>query len=262
MGNGVSPAGTGPRGTHSLFWCCAADSDGQSLVGITTTDETITASSSQVSPKWVATTRQECNGIQQIPYYDVDAKTEVKASNGELDGKAASNDDDAEATTADSATPARLTPPSPSKDSPADFGGSWLCMSVTGDMEAFLKDMGLSEGPRRAASVARYGALRQVQNIVQSADSFVVENILDKPVTMRFVVGEGVQKTSDQEGKSILIEPVWDGDVLCVVSKRETGELIANSRRYIDGADMILELRSPSGTVVRRKFQRRLILPG
>jgi len=172
-----------------------------------------------------------------------------------------SDDADAEATTADTATPARLntteTTDGSLRDVPADFGGSWLCIAVTGDMEAFLVDMGLPDSAREAASQARYGALRQVQNIAQAGDTFVVENILDKPVTMRFCVGEGRQRLTDQEGNPLLVDPRWDGEVLCVASRRESGELITNSRRYFEGPAMILELQSPNGTVVRRKFQRR-----
>lgn len=167
------------------------------------------------------------------------------------------DDADAEATTADTATPARTSGTETLREVPSDFGGSWLCIAVSGDMEAFLLDMGLADGPRQAASLARYGALRQVQNIAQAGDTFVVENILDKPVTMRFSVGEGTQRTLDQEGNALLIDPRWDGEVLCVASRKETGELITSSRRYFEGQAMILELQSPNGTVVRRKFQRR-----
>lgn len=240
MGNGASPAASGQHGLLGFFWCCTVDRDGEVVHGVEFPNE---ASSGQ----------HKAHAWQRVASAPSDATADAKKSNADI-----VDDADAEATTADTGTPARNTPQSASKDAPADFGGSWLCVSVTGDMESFLIDMGLAEGARRAASVARYGALRQMQNIAQSGDTFVVENILDKPVTMRFCVGEGVQKTADQEGKPIFIEPVWDGEVLCVASKRESGELIANSRRYIEGADMILELRSPSGTVVRRKFQRRI----
>lgn len=253
MGNGVFPANA--PGTSRFFWCCNVESDSGSIVSImdSKTDEA-SASSMRPRPLPLVTSSAKADDIGTRPKNSDD--TDAKKSNTEVD--------DAEATTADTATPARTTPPSesPAKDSAvAGFAGSWLCVAVTGNMEAFLTDMGVSEGPRKAASVARYGALRQVQNITQSGDSFVVENILDKPVTMRFVVGEGVQKTTDQEGSTIFIEPVWDGEALCVSSKRDSGELIALSRRYLESADMILELQSPKGTVVRRIFQRRLIFP-
>jgi len=138
-----------------------------------------------------------------------------------------------------------------------DFGGSWICVRITGDMEAFLVDMGLSETLRNAARHARYGTGRQVQNIAQVSDAFVIQNILKAPVTMRFRVGGGVQESVDQEGKPILIEPSWDGDALRVTSKRENGELIAHTRRFFEGEFMVLELTSPSGSVVSRVFERR-----
>merc|ERR1712151_690950 len=127
-------------------------------------------------------------------------------------------------------------------DAPSNFRGSWLCTRVAGDMEEFLKDMGLTVQLREAAKAARYGAGHQVQNIAQAGDAFVVQNILKTPVTMRFRVGAGVQKSVDQEGKPILIDARWDRDVLCVTSQKESGDLIANSRRYFEGDNMVLEL--------------------
>jgi len=259
MGNGASPAPPGD-GTPSAsgvlatpFWCCAIDRDTETIVHPMSIEYT------EQAPHGLPV--DSCSPPRKLGFMACDSPAGSSRSGPPklacvplADAKKSINDD--EATTADTA---RNTPPSPSKSPPTDFGGSWLCVGVSGDMEAFLQEMGLAEGPRKAASVARYGALRQVQNITQSGGSFIVENILDKPVTMRFVVGEGVQSTADQEGKPIFIEPIWDGEVLCVVSKKENGELIANSRRYIEGEEMTLELQSPGGTVVKRRFQRRLI---
>merc|ERR1712206_21992 len=103
--------------------------------------------------------------------------------------------------------------------------------------------MGLTEELREAAKVARYGAGHQVQNILRT------------PITMRFKAGVGVQKSIDQEGKPILIDARWEGDVLCVTSQKENGDLIANSRRYFEGEDMVLELTSVKGSVVKRIFE-------
>lgn len=138
-----------------------------------------------------------------------------------------------------------------------DFGGSWICVRIAGDMETFLTDMGLSEVVRKTARDARYGVGRQVQNIAHAGDAFVIQNILQAPLTMRFRVGAGLQESVDQEGKPILIDPSWDGESLRVTSKRESGELIANTRRYFEGDSMVLELTSPQGTIVTRTFERR-----
>jgi len=174
--------------------------------------------------------------------------------------------DDADATTADTTAPSMLSPngklngasSGSSKECPWDFGGSWICTGVSGNMEAFLTDMGLNDQLRSAAATARYGVGRQVQNIAQVGDSFVIQNILKAPVTMRFRVGGGVQGSLDQEGKPIVIEPRWDETgALHVTSKRESGELIAHTRRFFEGEMMVLELTSPLGTVVKRAFERR-----
>lgn len=138
-----------------------------------------------------------------------------------------------------------------------DFGGSWLCVRVTGDVSTFMKDVGLGTRMREAAKAASYGAGRQVQNIAQVGDAIVVQNILKEPVTMRFRVGAGPQSTLDQDGKMVHIDPSWDGDALCVESRREDGTLIAHSRRYMSGDTMVLELASPNGARVRRIFEKR-----
>lgn len=148
-------------------------------------------------------------------------------------------------------------PQASGSDAPTNFRGAWLCTRVAGDMEDFLKDMGLTIQLREAAKAARYGAGHQVQNIAQVGDAFVVQNILKTPVTMRFRAGVGVQKSVDQEGKPILLDARWERDVLCVTSKKENGDLIANSRRYFDGEYMVLELTSVNGSVVKRIFERK-----
>mmetsp|Transcript_20128 Transcript_20128/g.47112 ORF Transcript_20128/g.47112 Transcript_20128/m.47112 type:complete len:222 (+) Transcript_20128:83-748(+) len=140
---------------------------------------------------------------------------------------------------------------------PADFGGSWLCTRVSGDVHGFMKDVGLGPEMCEAAKVAHYGAGRQMQNIAQVGNAFVVQNIVKEPVTMRFRAGAGLQSTPDQEGKQVLIDPHWDGDVLCVRSTRQDGTLVSRSRRYLEGDTMVLELTSPHGAVMRRIFERR-----
>jgi len=145
----------------------------------------------------------------------------------------------------------------PSLDAPAEFAGSWICTQVSGDMSAYLQDMGLTHDLCVAAECTNYGVGLQLQNITQIGDLFVIQNILTAPVTMRFQVGSGVQSVADQEGIPILINPTWDGKTLCVISSRRTGELISNSRRYIQEDNMILQLTSPKGVVVKRIFTRR-----
>eukprot|EP00427_Karlodinium_veneficum_P040395 CAMPEP_0169302154 /NCGR_PEP_ID=MMETSP1016-20121227/68652_1 /TAXON_ID=342587 /ORGANISM="Karlodinium micrum, Strain CCMP2283" /LENGTH=237 /DNA_ID=CAMNT_0009394853 /DNA_START=16 /DNA_END=730 /DNA_ORIENTATION=- len=234
MGNG-SPTGETSPGRR-ITWCCRVESEAEIVNP---------AVEESVNPLGEMTPMMNVNAVSSssshVPLMSVVMDTKKSSSD-------AVDDVDGEATTADTNTPTRNNSQSHSRVPPQDFSGSWLCVAVSGDMEAFLIDMGLPEGPRKAASAARYGALRQ------DGDSIVVENILDKPVTMRFEVGEGVQRTADQDGRLILVHPVWDGEVLCVTSKRESGDLIANSRRLLEADSMVLELSSPSGTVVEEYF--------
>mmetsp|Transcript_39432 Transcript_39432/g.89658 ORF Transcript_39432/g.89658 Transcript_39432/m.89658 type:complete len:235 (-) Transcript_39432:105-809(-) len=170
--------------------------------------------------------------------------------------------DTEDSTTAETQASSTVTRPasmltSAEASSTVDFGGSWLCTRVTGDVSNFMKDVGIAPKMREAARAARYGAGRQMQNIAQVGDAVVVQNILKAPVSMRFRIGAGPQTTLDQDGKTVRINPHWDGDTLCIESRDEDGALIARSRRYLDGETMVLELASPKGTLVRRIFERR-----
>lgn len=138
----------------------------------------------------------------------------------------------------------------------ADFSGSWRCVKVDGEIDRFLADMGLNEILREEACRHKYGAGMQEQHITQSVGSFEIENILKVPIRMKFVADGGVQKSVDQAGRPILIDPCWDGPALLVKSMREDGELIAHTRRYIENDVMVLELTSPQGSIVRRVFDR------
>jgi len=138
-----------------------------------------------------------------------------------------------------------------------DFTGSWRCIRIRGDMEAFLDDMGLRAPLRKAALEANYGAGRQVQHIMQNGDLFEVENVLQSAARMTFHVGGGEQPTFDQVGSPIIVVPWWDGPTLVVASWKKTGEAIARSKRYLVGREeMILEFTSRNGTVVERIFAR------
>jgi len=234
-----------PPAQRGAFWCCASPVDDD--LELVREHQAVSVSGKTAAALSIFDEKHEGTASPKKTY-DLIADTDV----------------DSNATTADTAL--SISNPSPAMGSvrasssataPEDFSGSWICTKVTGDMEKFLTDMGLDENLRKAAGAADYGAGRQYQNIAQVGDSFVVQNILKAPVTMRFHAGAGIQTSVDQEGKSILIDPYWDGNVLCVTSKRKSGELIANTRRRLEGGSMILELESPEGTSVMRFFERR-----
>lgn len=218
------------------MWCCAMEVEGATISHV-----------EEVGQKQKALAQTNGN-MPFVPSagFDEECKDPYDVEN-----------DDADATTAGTgslSSSGKLG--RPSKESAVDFAGSWICARVSGEMEAFLVDMGLSEPLRRAASEARYGIGQQVQNIASDGDDFAIQNILKAPVTMRFRVGGGVQRSLDQEGKPIFIDPSWDGDCLKVTSRRENGDLIAHTRRYLEGDCMVLELTSPQGTSVKRCFDR------
>lgn len=243
----------GQKSSASSWLCCSADSTGS-------TDEVLTKDVKKVFP---SAGFDECHEtfeertLDQVREHTREHTTGPDTYENVLDA-----DVDADATTADT-----MLPPSPltvkgggsssKAEAPTDFGGSWLCVDVTGNMEAFLTDMGLSSVLQEAAKSANYGSGRQVQNIAQVGDTFIIQNILKTPVTMRFQAGGGVQQSVDQEGRPIHINPWWDDEVLCVSSMKENGDPIANTRRFLEGEFMVLELTSPQGNIVQRIFERR-----
>eukprot|EP00927_Polykrikos_kofoidii_P028400 TRINITY_DN2480_c0_g1_i5.p1 TRINITY_DN2480_c0_g1~~TRINITY_DN2480_c0_g1_i5.p1 ORF type:complete len:357 (-),score=54.62 TRINITY_DN2480_c0_g1_i5:329-1399(-) len=140
-----------------------------------------------------------------------------------------------------------------------DFAGSWLCVGIDGDMDKFLSDMGLGVAQLAEARTDMWGVKRQVQNISQTGNAFVVQNVLTEPVTMRFNVGAGQQASVDQVGRPILVDPVWQGNALLVTTCCLAGDLIATTRRYLESPSrMVLELTSPSKSTVKRLFDRRM----
>lgn len=236
------------------LWCCAVDDEEKTKEEVTTPE----ARTSRGNMPFLATSK-----------FDVDHAVHG-GDEPEIDGVDTAGGSHSTAPASTASFPSMLSPDRVSREDPfgersplcvgeviVDFSGSWVVSSVTGDMEGFLADMGLSEQLRNAAKTARYGVDKQVQNIAQSGDTFVVQNILRAPVTMQFRAGAGMQRSLDQEGKTILIDPTWDGPTLCVASQKETGEHIANTRRYFEGERMVLELTSPQGTAVQRIFERR-----
>merc|ERR1711924_499836 len=89
-----------------------------------------------------------------------------------------------------------------------------------------------------------------------AGDSFTVVDRGQGAVTVRFRVGNGPQLSSDPQGRPLTITPTWDGQTLCVETKNADGDLVATSRRYLEGDRMVLQLTSPAGTVMRRIFRR------
>ncbi|CAE7697196.1 unnamed protein product [Symbiodinium pilosum] len=104
-------------------------------------------------------------------------------------------------------------PPEPSRDlclglselthMQPNFTGLWLCVEVLGNMDRFLKEMGLDEDLRQEAERSNYGAYQQRQTIVQSGNAFEISNELKARVVSAFQVGAGVQPSKDLQGRHV-----------------------------------------------------------
>merc|ERR1719491_229343 len=73
--------------------------------------------------------------------------------------------------------------------------------------------------------------------------------------TAKFTVGAGPQKSTTPNGEEECFDPKWEGDVL--VMNPDHGPSL---KRYVEGAEMVIELEL-KGTTVTRRFSKEGVDP-
>lgn len=139
-----------------------------------------------------------------------------------------------------------------------NFSGVWLCVEVIGDTDRFLEEMGLDEDLRLDARRNEYGVYQQRQKINQTGLWLEIANELKAQVKSVFRIGGGVQSCRDHSGRLTFLEPKWDDArlALLVRSYSASMELLAETRRYLEcETRMVVEIKSPKGTTVKRIFE-------
>ena len=172
----------------------------------------------------------------------------------------------------------------------ADLAGEWLCTDISGNMDEFLQEMGASWMMRTAASTMSWGKGRVKQIIVQEGDvievceastnthdcltpcwvhsPFLLQLCLPlgaphldcsqiktiggpKETKDTLQIGGGQQTINTPQGPQ-LGTVSWRGNTL-TITNIENGVV---QERYCEGNNLILQITSPSGKVVRRIHER------
>mmetsp|Transcript_21560 Transcript_21560/g.43471 ORF Transcript_21560/g.43471 Transcript_21560/m.43471 type:complete len:268 (-) Transcript_21560:253-1056(-) len=142
-----------------------------------------------------------------------------------------------------------------------DFSGMWVCTSVEGDWDKFLREQGTSWAMRKAAAGLGYGVGKQVQSIEQDAGVIRITNIVSqygKKDESTFRLDGGAERITNLEGRQCLCVTAWDGDKLVT---RETSFATSQPnmtvRRWLSRGCLCTERTSRAGTMVRRFYRRR-----
>lgn len=140
-----------------------------------------------------------------------------------------------------------------------DFSSRWRLCKIDGEMELFLVDSGVGWAQRKMAKALNYGLGKQIQDIQQTGDDFIIVTEGGPRVTtMKFRMGAGKQETQGPDGNSIIVDPLWDGHV-CKMSMSKY--LLSRDMfsiplfaRYFLGSEMVVEATTSKGHIVKRFF--------
>jgi len=142
-------------------------------------------------------------------------------------------------------------------DSQPDFSGRWVLSSIEGDFDAFLADIGTKWMLRKMARSVGYGVGRSVQDISLDGDEFIVVSEGGPTITKLVLhIGGGEEQSIGLDGDPIMVCARWEGQALCMESKRMDGSRLPPTRRYLDGEEMVVENSTSSGLMVRRLFTK------
>jgi len=141
-----------------------------------------------------------------------------------------------------------------------DLSGSWVLARVEGDMDAWLKDIGVSWAMRTGAKAMKYGVGKMTNSITMTGESMELTTWTPKgDHTSRLKLdGTESRNTDPMDGRFMLAVARWEGhDAIFIETRREDdGALMPTSRRYLRGEEMCVEQITPNGLVAKRWFAR------
>lgn len=141
-----------------------------------------------------------------------------------------------------------------------DLSGSWVLARVEGDMDAWLKDIGVGWAMRAGAKAMKYGAGKMTNVIKMTGESMELTTWTPKGDHTSWLKLDGTESrnTDPMDGRSMLAVARWEGqDAISIVTRREDdGQVMPTSRRYLRGAEMCVKQTTPSGLVAERWFVR------
>jgi len=146
-----------------------------------------------------------------------------------------------------------------------NFTGNWKLVKIDGDMDAFMKELGLGWMIRKAASTMNYGVGKSFNNIEHTGDTIKVENINPgggEHVQKFRIDGTEQDDVLPREKTAVKLVATWEevggAPALAVRVRRvdDPSKGMPRSKRYLNGASMVVELTSPSGIVTHRTFEK------
>lgn len=138
-----------------------------------------------------------------------------------------------------------------------DFSGSWLCVDIQGDIEAYVVDMGVPFLMRKAAKLINYGKGMGKLNLVFSGDQVQCEEIGLKTCKYSYNIDNTWHHIESQTGP-LEIQPYWDLERQseCRRTKNPQGKDGFVRRFFADPDTMVQEMKGPSGTMVQYIWKR------
>lgn len=161
-----------------------------------------------------------------------------------------------------------------SSSSAWDFTGTWRLTAITGDMDAFMQQLGVSWTSRTYASMRSYGIGSSTQTITQHGNVMEVESSsLGETTRARYEVGAGRQRVEAADGSAVFTDSHWEdsGRTLVVEAFTDQNVELPRLKRSLEGAvlaegsggpQMLLIMTMPAsptlfnGSEVTQHFQR------
>lgn len=142
--------------------------------------------------------------------------------------------------------------------SPPNLQGQWLLSRIEGDFEELMIDQGFSWSYRAMVRGVNYGIGMVTHNIRQNGNAVSVcyENGPTARHSMSIHVGAGEQATVSEDGRPIVVAPMWEGSSLCLAGRDRNGVAEQPSRRFLVGRELVCESTTSHGAVARRVFVR------
>jgi len=128
-------------------------------------------------------------------------------------------------------------------------------------MTDLLCELGKDSAYRDAAKAMNWGIGHVKQIVRQNGDDFEIETVGQRSMKSVFSVGCGACKTTSTDGEDILITSEWRSEsgnqvVVSTIKLVKDGTDLPTVKRYLSGKDMVTELCTVKGVVVKRTFSR------
>lgn len=141
-----------------------------------------------------------------------------------------------------------------------DLSGSWILSRIEGDMDAWLKDIGVAWAMRTGAKAMKYGVGKMTNVIEMTRDSITITTWTPKGDHTSVLKLDGSQSrnTDPMDGKGMLAVARWEDSTSISIetTAEDTGKKQPSSRRFLRDGEMCVEQKTPSGLIAKRWFVR------